>query len=236
MAKSDRNNLCCFSDCHIIILCPWTSISVNRDLPPRIPLFLNHISFQVVKTSLVNKLSIYFLLLLVDLNRRPSAPRNVAFAIVSPNSDRNSFFVQATWEMYSCQSNFSCIELLGYVISCRAENSVEDMTLTIWLSDIEDSDTSDFLLPVKPFTRYTCSMASMNTYGVGLPGSRISVDTPETSKQSISYVMIILYYYLFRLSLVLNPLEKRLPPFFFSFTSPYSFPSQHTTLPRYHIT
>lgn len=81
--------------------------------------------------------------------------------------------------MYQCRSNFSCIELLGYVISCREDSTQEEVLLTVWLSDIEDLEAADSRLPVKPFTRYTCWMASVNTYGVGQPGSRVAVQTPE---------------------------------------------------------
>lgn len=68
--------------------------------------------------------------------------------------------------------------------------------MTVWLSDIPDLRTSDFSLPVKPFTRYTCSVASMNTYGVGQPGSRISVQTPETGNYHIKISNISICQYI----------------------------------------
>ena len=138
----------------------------------------------------------------VDLNQRPSAPRNVAFAIVEPNSNKDTFFVEATWEMFMCESNFSCVELLGYVIVCREDRRqstpVNDPTAevrkTLWLSDYQTEDAvyEAARVPVKSFTRYDCSMSSMNTYGVGQPGSRVSVVTPETSELlTISCCLVI---------------------------------------------
>ncbi len=117
----------------------------------------------------------------VDLNRRPSAPRNVVFEVMRQN--RDSLFIGAQWEMFVCESNFTCVELLGYVITCRAEISREEVRNTVWLSDFQDEDEvfENARVQVKPFTRYDCSVASLNTYGVGQPGSIISLKTPETS-------------------------------------------------------
>ncbi|XP_064388131.1 uncharacterized protein LOC135336300 isoform X2 [Halichondria panicea] len=120
-----------------------------------------------------------------DLNRRPSAPRNVVFEVMRQN--RDSLFIGAQWEMFVCESNFTCVELLGYVITCRAEISREEVRNTVWLSDFQDEDEvfENARVQVKPFTRYDCSVASLNTYGVGQPGSIISLKTPETiPKQS----------------------------------------------------
>ncbi len=117
----------------------------------------------------------------VDLNRRPSAPRNVVFDIVERN--RDTLFIGAQWEMFVCESNFSCVELLGYVIICRDEDTMKEVRKTIWLSDYQnDEEVFDSArIELNYFTRYDCAMASQNTYGVGQPGSKVSVFTPETS-------------------------------------------------------
>ena len=91
-----------------------------------------------------------------------------------------------------CESNFSCVQLLGYVITCREDRGrstrLDDPTAevrkTLWLSDFQTEDDvyEAARVPVKPYTRYDCSIASMNTYGVGQPGSRVSVVTPQTGE------------------------------------------------------
>ncbi len=126
----------------------------------------------------------------VDLNRRPSAPRNVVFDVMDQN--RDSLFIGAQWEMFVCESNFSCVELLGYVITCRAEISMEEVTNTVWLSDFQNEIEvfQNARVQVKYFTRYDCTMASLNTYGVGQPGSKVSLRTPETSAAFICRIII----------------------------------------------
>lgn len=85
--------------------------------------------------------------------------------------------------MFVCESNFSCVELLGYVIICRDQDTSKELRKAIWLSDYQDDEEvfDNARIEVSYFKRYDCAVASQNTYGVGQPGSRISVSTPETS-------------------------------------------------------
>ncbi len=126
----------------------------------------------------------------VDLNRRPSAPRNVVFDVVERN--RDTLFIGAQWEMFLCESNFTCVELLGYVIICRDEDTMKEVRKTVWLSDYQDDEEvfANARIEVNYFTRYDCAIASQNTYGVGQPGSKVAVTTPETSA-SLSFISAV---------------------------------------------
>ena len=125
---------------------------------------------------------------------RPNPPQNVAFAIIphNDNTRQQEIRLQARWAIQDCEGDFACIKVLGYIIECttdRIEDEIRKIVLTSQVTRTTDSLTSiEFL--VRPFTRYQCSIGSMNSYGLGFSGSRVSIQTYELG---MSYC-IDLYY------------------------------------------
>ena len=101
------------------------------------------------------------------------------------DSDRENFLVQAMWSINECQFNFSCFEVLGYIIQCRSiGNDGDEIRKIIWRRDLEIDQNSTFgvtTFSAKPFRTYQCSMAAINGYGTGLYGSGIDVEIPQRS-------------------------------------------------------
>ena len=126
-----------------------------------------------------------------DLNR-PRPPFNVVYALIDTvDPDRQNFLVQAMWGINECQFNFSCIEVLGYIIECRSISRDEDeIRKIIWRNELEMDQNNSFGVTVfsaKPFQTYQCKMAAINTYGTGLFGSGIDVEIPQLSNQLIGH-------------------------------------------------
>ena len=104
------------------------------------------------------------------------------------DSDRENFLVRALWSTNECQFNFSCFEVVGYIIECRSINRDEDeIRMIIWRNELEIYQNNSFgvtwrtTFSAKPFRRYICQMASINGYGTGIYGSRVDVETPQQS-------------------------------------------------------
>lgn len=129
-----------------------------------------------------------------DLNR-PRPPYNVGFEVIQIDADRQNFLVQAIWSINECQFNFSCFEVLGYIIRCRNIRSPSDeIRKIVWRNELQidpyNSTRVNFL--VKPYRTYTCDMASINGYGTGLYGSRIDVDIPQRGNSNTRIACMII--------------------------------------------
>ena len=101
------------------------------------------------------------------------------------DSDRENFLVQAMWSISECQFNFSCFEVLGYIIQCRSISRIGDeIRKIIWRNELDMDQNSSFgvtTFSVKPFRTYVCQMAAINGYGTGIYGSRVDVEIPQRS-------------------------------------------------------
>ena len=98
------------------------------------------------------------------------------------DADRENFLVQAMWSINDCQFNFSCFEVLGYIIECRNIHRLGDgIRKIIWRDElqIDQYNSTRVNFSAKPYRTYTCTMASINGYGAGIFGSRIDVDIPQ---------------------------------------------------------
>lgn len=107
----------------------------------------------------------------------PAPPRNVAFALIS-HSD--TIILQARWAVQDCDTEFSCLEVLGYIIMCR-DNENAEIRRIVWQFEVAElrGSLASVNLSVRPFTRYQCFMASVNGNGVGFYGSSVIVNTDE---------------------------------------------------------
>lgn len=106
-----------------------------------------------------------------DLNR-PRPPFNVVFAAVPLDSDRESFMIHAMWSTNECRFNFSCFEVLGYIIQCRS--NFDEIRKIVWRSELQmdqNNSLGEKMFSVKPFRTYQCAMAGINAYGAGIFGS-----------------------------------------------------------------
>lgn len=116
------------------------------------------------------------------------------------DSDKENFLVQAMWSINECQFNFSCFEVLGYIIRCRNIRSPSDeIRKIVWRYElqIDQYNSTRVNFSAKPYRTYTCSMASINGYGTGLYGSRIDVDIPQRGNRLIrnAWISVPLHYH-----------------------------------------
>ncbi len=126
----------------------------------------------------------------------PNAPRNVAFAIVTHHSrnSRQEIIVQVQWNLDKCNNNYSCIEVLGYVVVCQDDDGNDDVRKIVWHYEVaNDSDgIGSTNLSMRPYTLYRCMMASLNRYGLGFFGAIDSLRTPELGKSTHKLIMIFI--------------------------------------------
>lgn len=118
-----------------------------------------------------------------DLNIRPSPPANVAFE-VRRQSDSGSPLISAQWDVVNCGNNFNCSEALGYVATCREEATGYELRSIVWQSQVEGVAVAVTTMVAAPYTRYSCTVAALNSYGIGYAGSIITVETPESGNFS----------------------------------------------------
>ena len=86
------------------------------------------------------------------------------------------------WSINECRFNFSCFEVLGYIIQCRHDD--DEIRIIIWRNELETDQNNSFgetTFSAKPFRTYQCAMAAINAYGFGHFGSAIDVKIPQLS-------------------------------------------------------
>ncbi len=82
-------------------------------------------------------------------------------------------------------------------MTCQSEHTngvyAEDLMMEIWQSNLHNVTKATVTMAAKPYTEYTCSMAAFNAYGVGIPGSKSFVVTPESceSVASLSGILVL---------------------------------------------
>ena len=85
--------------------------------------------------------------------------------------------------MVNCGNNFNCTEALGYVATCQEELTRYELRKTIWQSELEDVAVAVTTMIAAPYARYSCTLAALNSYGIGYAGSIITVETPESGEE-----------------------------------------------------
>lgn len=110
------------------------------------------------------------------------------------DSDRESFEVTARWSINECRFNFSCFEVLGYIIQCLSIGSDRDEIRKImWRNELEVDQNNSFgetVFFAKAFRTYTCRMAAVNSFGAGLYGSTTDVKIPQQRNYFVLFVII----------------------------------------------
>jgi len=100
------------------------------------------------------------------------------------SNSRLEIIVEAQWNIHSCDSNFSCIEVLGYVASCEDEEEGTEVRKLVWQNEVMDSlnGVASTNLSLRPFTRYRCILEALNSYGRRSTSPINSLFTPQLRK------------------------------------------------------